>query len=127
MSGLVASAAMLWTTFAPCFLWIFLLAPWMERARTNRVLSGALAAVTAVVVGVVLDLAAWFATHVLFRQVSVIDVSGVRVQWPVVSSFDGVALVCAGIAFVLLVRGRRPLVLVLATCAVLAFAARSSI
>lgn len=52
----------------PCFLWIFLGAPYVERLRHHRPLAGALAAITAAVVGVVLNLALWFARHVLFRQ-----------------------------------------------------------
>ena len=64
------SAALLatWVTFAPCFLWIFLGAPYVERLRGNRALSAALAAITAAVVGVILNLAIWFAIHAMFRQ-----------------------------------------------------------
>jgi chromate transporter len=57
-------------TFVPCFLWIFLGAPYVERLRGNRALSSALAAITAAVVGVIANLALWFATHVLFARVS---------------------------------------------------------
>ena len=56
-------------TFVPCFLWIFLGAPFVEALRGNRALSGALAAITAAVVGVILNLAVWFALHVLFGEV----------------------------------------------------------
>ena len=58
-----------WVTFVPCFLWIFLGAPFIERLRGNAALSGALSAITAAVVGVILNLAIWFALHVLFRTV----------------------------------------------------------
>ncbi|WP_204292528.1 chromate transporter, partial [Klebsiella pneumoniae] len=64
LGGLLAT----WVTFVPCFLWIFLGAPFIERMRGNRALAGALAAVTAAVVGVVLNLAVWFAIHTLFRE-----------------------------------------------------------
>ncbi|WP_204303779.1 chromate transporter, partial [Stenotrophomonas maltophilia] len=64
LGGLLAT----WVTFVPCFLWIFLVAPFIERMRGNRALAGALAAVTAAVVGVVLNLAVWFAIHTLFRE-----------------------------------------------------------
>ncbi|WP_246448888.1 chromate efflux transporter [Sphingomonas sabuli] len=55
-----------WVTFVPCFLWIFLGAPVIERLRSNRALTGALSAITAAVVGVIANLAAWFALHALF-------------------------------------------------------------
>ena len=65
LGGLLAT----WVTFAPCFLWIFLGAPFIERLRGNRALAGALSAITAAVVGVVLNLAIWFAVHAVFREV----------------------------------------------------------
>ena len=64
--GLLAT----WVTFTPCFLWIFLGAPWIEALRGNKALSAALGAVTAAVVGVILNLAIWFAVHAMFRQVT---------------------------------------------------------
>jgi len=64
LGGLLAT----WVTFAPCFLWIFLGAPFIEHLRGNRALSGALSAITAAVVGVILNLAVWFAIHTIFRQ-----------------------------------------------------------
>ena len=63
LGGLLAT----WVTFTPCFLWIFLGAPYIERLRGNKALSGALSAITAAVVGVILNLAIWFAIHTLFR------------------------------------------------------------
>src|SRR5690606_13055315 len=57
-----------WLTFMPCFLWIFAGAPFVERLRSNRALSAALAAITAAVVGVILNLAVWFAIHTLFGE-----------------------------------------------------------
>jgi chromate transporter len=62
-----------WTTFLPCFLWIFLGAPHIEQLRGNKNLSAALSAITAAVVGVVLNLAIWFGLHVLFPNDAVID------------------------------------------------------
>ena len=58
-----------WVTFAPSMLWIFAGAPFVEQLRANRRLAGALAAITAAVVGVILNLTVWFALHVLFGQV----------------------------------------------------------
>ncbi|NBJ09758.1 chromate efflux transporter [Microvirga arsenatis] len=65
LGGLLAT----WVTFAPCFLWIFLGAPYIETLRGNRALSGALSAITAAVVGVILNLALWFGIHTIFREV----------------------------------------------------------
>lgn len=71
LSGIVAACPTVWVTFAPCFLWIFLGAPCVESLRKNRALSGALAAITAAVVGVVLNLALWCALHALFGRLTV--------------------------------------------------------
>src|SRR3712207_9291136 len=65
LGGLLAT----WVTFAPCFLWIFLGAPYIEILRGNRALSAALSAITAAVVGVILNLAIWFGIHTIFREV----------------------------------------------------------
>src|SRR5204863_3627887 len=62
-----------WTTFVPCFLWSFLGAPHIEQLRGNVKLTAALSAVTAAVVGVILNLAVWFGRHVLFPGVPAID------------------------------------------------------
>ena len=64
LGGLLAT----WVTFIPCFLWIFLGAPYIETLRGNKALAGALTAITAAVVGVILNLSIWFALHTLFRQ-----------------------------------------------------------
>ena len=64
LGGLLAT----WVTFAPCFLWIFWGAPHIERLRDNKAIAGALAAITAAVVGVILNLALWFAVHTIFAQ-----------------------------------------------------------
>ena len=68
--GLLGAAVTLWATFAPCFLWIFVGAPYIERLSTSPRLAGALAGVTAAVVGVILNLSLWFALHVLFGSVT---------------------------------------------------------
>ncbi|HHZ10561.1 MAG TPA: chromate efflux transporter [Rhizobiales bacterium] len=81
-----------WVTFVPCFLWIFLGAPFIERLRDNAALSGALSAITAAVVGVILNLAIWFALHVLFRTVVMSDFLGMTLDLPVLASVDWAAL-----------------------------------
>ena len=84
LGGLLAT----WVTFAPCFLWIFLGAPFIERMRGNAALAGALSAITAAVVGVVLNLALWFAIHAVFRQVTPVEAGPVRFDMPVLASID---------------------------------------
>jgi chromate transporter len=69
----LGAAITIWTTFVPCFLWIFLAAPHLERWRSHARLRGALAAVTAAVVGVVLNLAVWFGYQVFFPGTATID------------------------------------------------------
>src|SRR5436190_16753386 len=71
LGGLLAT----WVTFTPCFLWIFLGAPFIEILRGNQALNGALSAITAAVVGVVLNLAIWFAVHTVFREVEPVRAS----------------------------------------------------
>jgi chromate transporter len=88
LGGLLAT----WVTFTPCFLWIFLGAPFVERLRGNKALAGALAAITAAVVGVILNLAVWFAIHTLFSEVVALDGFGFSVEAPVLRSVDPWAL-----------------------------------
>jgi chromate transporter len=67
LAGTLGALLTTWATFVPCFIWIFLGAPHIEQLRGNRKLTAALSTVTAAVVGVVLNLAVWFALHVLFK------------------------------------------------------------
>src|SRR4051812_31090793 len=69
LAGTLGGLLTTWVTFAPCFLWIFVGAPYIERLRGNPALAGALSAITAAVVGVILNLAVWFALHTVFGQV----------------------------------------------------------
>ena len=69
-AGLIGTALTLWVTFVPSMLWIIAGAPFIEELRSNRKLTGALAAITAAVVGVILNLSVWFALHVLFGTVT---------------------------------------------------------
>ena len=90
---LAMSAALvaLWMTFAPCFLWIFTGAPYIEWISNQPRLKGALTAITAAVVGVILNLSIWFALHVLFSSVEQIDFGWGHVWWPAVSSIEWLA------------------------------------
>jgi chromate transporter len=93
-AGVLASAIFLWMTFVPCFLWIFAGAPWIDWLDSWPRIRSALAAITAAVTGVILNLSLWFALHVVFGKAE--RLSGpVPVWWPDWSSFDGAALVLA--------------------------------
>lgn len=96
--GVAASVLTLWVTFAPCFTFVFLGAPLIERLQNNRALSGALAAITAAVVGVVANLAVWFALHVLFLQTAPVRFGLVVFDAPVLGSVDPWAVLLAAIA-----------------------------
>ncbi len=86
--GIVAAFIALWMTFVPCFLWIFLGAPYVETLRHQKPLAGALAAITAAVVGVILNLALWFAVHALFTQSAAEPIPGTQLHVPVFASID---------------------------------------
>ena len=85
--GLIAT----WVTFAPCFAWILLGAPFMEGLRQNRALAAALTAITGAVVGVILNLAIWFAIHVIWREVATLSAGPMALQLPVLGSIDWIA------------------------------------
>jgi chromate transporter len=82
-------------TFTPCFLWIFLGAPFIETMRGNKGLAGALTAITAAVVGVILNLSIWFALHTVFRETLSVRSFGLSFDAPVWSSIDVAALILA--------------------------------
>jgi chromate transporter len=84
-----------WVTFTPCFLWIFFGAPFVEILRSNKALGAALGAITAAVVGVILNLAVWFALHVLFASIVPTRVLGASIGVPVLSSVDIPSLILA--------------------------------
>jgi chromate transporter len=100
--GLLGAGLTLWATFAPCFLWIFAGAPYVERLSANPRLSGALAGVTAAVVGVILNLSLWFALHVLFASVTATWLGPVQLWTPDVATLNVEALVLAILAAILL-------------------------
>ncbi|NOG73362.1 chromate efflux transporter [Roseicella sp. DB1501] len=102
--GIAASVLVLWVTFAPCFVFVFLGAPWIERLQENKALSGALAAITAAVVGVVANLAVWFGLRVLFRDMQLVQLGPLGVELPVLTSLDLAALGLAILAAVCLFR-----------------------
>jgi chromate transporter len=113
MAGMIGSILTTWVTFVPCFLWIFLGAPYIEYLRGNKALTTALSAITAAVVGVVLNLALWFALHTLFGEVQAISVGALRLQIPVWTSLDVASLVIAFGAFVAIFRFKQNMLVTL--------------
>jgi len=117
--GVSAAIITLWVTFVPCFLWIMAGAPYIERLRANPRLSGALAAITAAVVGVILNLSLWFALHVLFAKVDRAGWGWMKPWLPELTTLDPAALVLSLIAAVALLRLHLGIFSTLALCAVL--------
>jgi chromate transporter len=121
LGGLLAT----WVTFTPCFLWIFAGAPYIEALRGNKALGAALSAVTAAVVGVILNQAIWFALHSLFREVFQ-PVPGFALELPVLASVNAWALAFSLAAIVALFRfkvGMIPMLLVSALAGVVVYLA----
>jgi chromate transporter len=112
LGGLLAT----WVTFAPCFLWIFLGAPFIERLRGNKSLSAALSAITAAVVGVILNLALWFAIHTIFHEVRTVRGYGFDFVAPVLTSVDPWALALSIAAAVAIFRFKVGMMATLAAC-----------
>jgi chromate transporter len=104
LAGVLGSLVTVWVTFVPCFLWIFLGAPYIERLRGNRMLSSALSAITATVVGVILNLAVWFGLHVAFAVVDERTLFGVRLLIPDFATASYPSIVIAAGAFLALFR-----------------------
>jgi chromate transporter len=103
IGGLAGALVTLWFTFVPCFLWIFVGAPFVETVRNIRWLAGSLGAVTAAVVGIIANLAVWFSLHVLFGHVGEWRVGPLTLPVPDFSSLDiaaGVIAIAAGVALI---------------------------
>lgn len=114
LGGLLAT----WVTFTPCFLWIFVGAPYIERLRGNTGLAGALSAITAAVVGVILNLSIWFALHTLFRETVPVHAFPLDFDRPVLMSVDVPALVLSIAAATAIFRFKLGMLTVLAgSCA----------
>ncbi|MCA1403631.1 chromate efflux transporter [Ensifer sp. IC3342] len=116
-SGLLGAALATWVTFVPCFLWIFLGAPYIERLRANVALSGALSAISAAVAGVILNLAAWFGLHVLFGEVWRLNRGPLSIPYPNWTTLDPSALGLTIAAGALLLWWKRGIFQTLAICA----------
>lgn len=117
LSGVLGGLLATWVTFVPCFLFVFLAAPFAESLRGNARVVGALNAVTAAVVGVILNLAVWFSLHTIFREVRPVRGLGLSFDVPVLSSLDPAALVLSVAAIVATLRFGAGLGTVLGGCA----------
>jgi len=124
LAGALGGLTATWVTFAPCFLWIFAGAPFIERLRENRALSGALSAITAAVVGVILNLTIWFAIHALFHATRPVRGFGFDFDAPVLASVDGWAMALAIAAAIAIFRFRLGMLTTLASAAALGVALR---
>ena len=102
--GLLGAAVTLWATFAPCFLWVFTGAPFIEHLQRMPRLSGALAGVTAAVVGVILNLSVWFGLHVFFGNVDARALGPLTLWLPDFGTIDLLSVALAAIAAVALLR-----------------------
>ena len=122
IGGLLGAAITTWVTFIPSMLWIFAGAPFIEELRGNRKLAGALAAITAAVVGVILNLSVWFALHVLFGEVTATRIGPLRWYAFDPAALDLHAAALALIAAVLAFRFHRGLIEVVVTMALLGMA-----
>jgi len=117
LAGTLGGLLTTWVTFTPCFLWIFLGAPFIEGLRGNRALSGALSAITAAVVGVILNLAVWFALHTWFREARPVRALGVSFDAPLPASLDPWALALSATALVAIFRFKAGMIPTLLACA----------
>ncbi|HYO45889.1 MAG TPA: chromate efflux transporter [Gemmatimonadota bacterium] len=124
VAGVIGSVVTTWVTYVPCFLWIFVGAPYIERLRGRRNLTAALSAITAAVVGVILNLAVWFSIRTLFGATDQLSRWGLELDVPVWSTVDPLALAIAAGAAVSLFRFRRGILETMAAAAVMGIAAR---
>jgi len=122
-AGVVASLLVTWVTFVPSFLFIFLGAPYIERLRGNRALAGALTGITAAVVGVIANLALYFAVNTLFARTITIDNGPLALHLPDPGAIRPVPLAIGVLAAVLLFAVRWPVLRVLGVCAALGLTA----
>jgi len=112
-----ARSAAIWVTFVPCFLFVFIGAPYMEKLRGNKALSAALTGVTAAVVGVIANLGVYFAVHTLFASTAPWAWGPLTLELPDLASLRPYAVVLTGIAALLLFRLKISVLKTLGICA----------
>ena len=122
LAGTLGGFLATWVTFAPCFLWIFLGAPFIETMRGNKALAGALSAITAAVVGVILNLAIWFAVHVVWREVARVEACPLSLELPIIASIDWAAAILSALALLAVFRLKLGMATVLGGAAALGVA-----
>jgi chromate transporter len=123
VAGLLGALLTTWVTFVPCFVFIFLGAPYVERLRGNHAISAALTGITAAVVGVIANLAVYFAMHTLFSSTAEFRWDPVQLQLPTPTSLQLVALIITVAALVMVFRLRWSVLRTLAACAALGLTA----
>lgn len=123
VAAVLASLLTTWVTFVPCFVFVFVGAPYVERLRGNHTLSNALTGIMAAVVGVIANLAIYFAIHTLFREVSTFTWGPVRLQVPHLDSVKPLSLAVAAFAAVLVFRAKWSVLRTLGACALVGLAA----
>lgn len=116
LTGLLASIIVTWVTFAPCFLWIFLGAPYIEKLRNIKALTGTLSSITAAVVGVISNLAIWFTLHTLFSEVQSAAWHGAKLWIPDWNTFQFFPALLGCLAGIAILRLKINLLWVLAGC-----------
>jgi chromate transporter len=119
LAATLAALLTTWVTFVPCFVFVFVGAPWVERLRGHDMLSAALAGITAAVVGVIANLAIFFALHTLFAASATTSWGPVRLELPDVTTLRPVALGITLVATLLLFRLKWSVLRTLGVCAVL--------
>lgn len=118
VAGVLPSFLVTWVTFIPCFLFIFLGAPYIEYLRGNKSLTTALSGITAAVVGVVLNLGVWFTIYTIFSEVNVWQGWGMKLDIPVFASADWVAVMIGVASFIALFKFKVDMLKVLAASVV---------
>jgi chromate transporter len=123
VAAVAASLLTTWVTFVPCFVFVFVGAPYVERLRGNRTLSAALTGIMAAVVGVIANLAIYFAIHTLFRNVSTVTWGPVDLQLPQLETLKPLSLAVVAFAAVLVFRAKWSVLRTLGACALVGLAA----
>jgi len=119
LAGVFGAVVTVWVTFVPCFLWIFLGAPYVEALRGNKSLNSAMSAITAAVMGVVLNLAVWFALHTIFGSVRDVYALGAHLLVPAWSSINVPTLLLAVFAMFAIFRLKLGMMKTIGSCAAL--------
>jgi chromate transporter len=116
VAGLFGGGLAMWTTFVPSFLWIFLGGPYVEALIGNKTLNAALSAITAAVVGVILNLAVWLSLHTIFGRVDVVHAGVLALNVPVYTTINWPALVLSMAAIVAMFRFKAGMIPTLLAC-----------